>query len=190
MKAQKALEWYRKSGGELPDEIALALDAIKQRWRAAHANTARYWYELLDAFKYGGDAGRISIKVNDKGTRIVKLPSGRNMFYRGVKISKDNGVSYEGRWGRSSLTPGKLFENVVQACDADIIRWYMIRGEAAVKEYGGLLIGQFHDAYGLELFNSTIDDSISKVKAVHKQKPDWADGLPIDCEIKIGRRLT
>ena len=177
--ARGALDWYYDHGGTLEEHEALAMDALKQRWRAENHRTVTVWDNMFNGFKAGCyDDGIISIRKTETGRgRIVRLPSGGERFYREVWINNE-GVSYESRFNRKYLIKGKFFENVVQSLDREIIVWYMLQVIVLFT-----LIHHCHDEYLLWVLNEQLAEAMRAVSKIHKTKPSWTEGLPIDFDM-------
>lgn len=183
-KAEGGLNWYyNHQGGTLEKDVALGLEVIKLRWRAQNSNTVKMWKTLFDGFITGTHSdSRIKIKKTPTGTRVVTLPSGRQLFYHAVIID-DGGVSYlkrvKGDQQRTELTAGKFFENLVQGMDHDVIVFYQL----FVDEIAPIII-HVHDEYILEVANTKFAEVEKAVHKVHQTKfPNWAPGLPIAYEM-------
>lgn len=186
-KAQGALDWYyNRQGGKLPRLQATTLDVIKQRWRAQNAATTRMWDELFNGFKAGiYDGSLIKIRKTPQGSgRVISLPSGSERFYRDICID-GNDVSYAGGRGRKELTKGKLFENVVQSLDREIIVWYMLQADTFAP-----IIHHSHDEYMLKVSDKEADDVHGKLIQLHRKAPKWTKGLPITFETWKDKRYS
>ena len=190
-KSEGALRWYYDhQGGTLPPTVALGLDVIKQRWRAQNPNTVKMWKTLFDGFIAGiyGD-GRIKIQKTKTNTRVVTLPSGRQLFYHGVIID-DGKVSYlkrvKGDQERTELTAGKFFENLVQGMDHDVIVFYQL----FVDDIAPIIL-HVHDEYVCEVPLTDFEHVQKAVHKVHQTKfPNWAPGLPIAYEMWTDTRYS
>lgn len=186
VKAEYGMKWYYdQQGGTLPQELALVMDVVKQRWRVENKIIVDYWDELFDAFCSGmkRQVGLIGIDCTAAGTRVLTLPSGRQLFYRNVKVRQGN-VTYDTREGTVGLIKGKLFENAVQAVDADIARFYML----LAKELSPI-VHHSHDEYLLHVLLKNFEEVQAKIKHIHSTMfPSWTTGLPIGFEMWSGFR--
>lgn len=188
--ANSGMTWYYEHDkGGLPEHAALALDTVKQRWRLDNQNTVRFWGQLFQAFMNGqGHCGSVTVSSTSSGTRVIVLPSNRLLFYRDVADSLDADgnqiITYNGRDGRRTLIKGKLFENVVQACDSDVARFYMLEAEKVAP-----IVHHSHDEYLLEVPEKTFAEAESRINQIHSTMfPTWAPGLPITYETWSGYR--
>ena len=186
-KAEGALDWYyNKQEGKLPRLQATTLDVIKQRWRAQNVATVRMWDELFNGFKAAiYDGSLIKIRKTPQGSgRVISLPSGNERFYRDICID-GNYVSYAGGRGRKELTKGKLFENVVQSLDREIIVYYMLQADKFAP-----IIHHSHDEYMLKVSEKEADDVHGKLIQLHRKTPKWTKGLPITFETWKDKRYS
>lgn len=186
-KAAGGLDWYyKKQLGKLPEYHALILDTIKQRWRAQNSATVRMWDELFNGFKAGVYDGKlVQIRKTPKGSgRIISLPSGSQRVYRDVCI-ENNYVSYSGGRKRKELTKGKLFENVVQSLDREIITYYMLQADKFAP-----IIHHSHDEYMLEVSDKDASNVHGKLIQLHRTVPKWTAGLPIKFETWKDKRYS
>lgn len=126
---------------------------------------------------------------------LIKLPSGRKLFYRNPRVVKYAGPygerdtieymavnSLTKKWGHERTFGGKLTENIVQGLCRDLIAGAMLDLEA--QDYS--VVGSVHDEIICEVPDSfgSIDEMISIMCRV----PDWAKGFPIAAEAKEGKR--
>jgi DNA polymerase len=170
-------------GIELPDT---EVQDIVYKWRAAHPNIKRYWYDLegaiRQAFRNPGESFKAGLIIADRigHTVRLKMPGGSYLCYPHFDEGEDGQCSYEGlnqytrQWERIESYGPKFFENVVQKISRDILARGMINAEKAGHE----LVMHVHD----ELVSETDDDSpnddmqLSKILATN---PSWALGLPL-----------
>lgn len=179
------VNYYYGHFGELPHNEAVALDVLKQRWRKSHAEIVSKWDEIESGFLAGiYDDGRIKIDKTKKGSRVVTLASGRQMFYRNVQQSGGR-ISYEGRFGRGETYGASIFQNIVQGTDRDVICWYMLRVAEIAK-----IILHCHDEYILEILIKELADIQQKIDQLHGTVPPWSGGLPIGYEVWTDTRYS
>jgi DNA polymerase len=70
----------RNVGAKGSDE---ELEELVQLYRSANPKIRQFWYDLWDAFVHGGEVGPVTVRKSN-GVRRVRLPSGREIIYRGV----------------------------------------------------------------------------------------------------------
>lgn len=103
-------------------------------WRAANPRIVALWDRLGREFRSGGPlVERIDRDPYGQAARVLRLPSGRGLVYRGVRPATD-------RWGRPSVSfwdpvrrahvetyGGRLTENLVQAVARDVLADALVR---------------------------------------------------------------
>lgn len=113
----------------------------------------------------------------------IKLPSGLWMRYDGLRAEMDEEgrpqFSYETRRGRTKIYGGKVIENVCQAIARCIIGEQMLR---IAKRYKVVLT--VHDAIACIVPNNPekIEEGVAYVEECMRWVPEWAEGLPVNCE--------
>ena len=161
------------------------------KWRHANQWAVNYWSELeiayLSAMKYPGqDFKAARVVYNYDGTHLwYDLPSGRRLCYPFARLNGDV-VSYlkaswkpsadAVEWPRHTLWKGLACENICQASANDILR-HALRGLDDV-------VLHIHD----EIVVECEEDRVEEMRRVMCTPPAWAEGLPLDVEIKIMSR--
>jgi len=161
------------------------------KWRHANQWAVNYWSELemayLSAMKYPGqDFKAARVVYNYDGTHLwYDLPSGRRLCYPFARLTGDV-VSYlkaswkpaadAVEWPRHTLWKGLACENICQASANDILR-HALRGLDDV-------VLHIHD----EIVVECEEDRVEEMRRVMCTPPAWAEGLPLDVEIKIMSR--
>ena len=115
----------------------------------------------------------------------IRLPSGLLMRYDELDFEPgDKGpeYSYKTRRGRTRIYGGKVTENVCQAVARCIIGEQMLR---IAKRYRVVLT--VHDSIVCCVPEEEVQEAQAYVETCMRWVPDWANGLPIDCESGIGR---
>lgn len=179
--AQKAVNTYRQNFPKIPklwrglEEAAIS--AIQNEGVEAKFRSVRFY--------------------KDKNWLIVRLPSGRNLFYRQPRIVLHAGPfgekatieymavnSLTKKWQGERTFGGKLTENVVSGLCRDFTSDAMLSLEKA----GYPVIASVHDEIICEVPDGfgTIQGMIDIMCAV----PDWAKGFPIAAEGKTGKRYA
>lgn len=129
------------------------------------------------------------------GWLLLKLPSGRLLFYRNPRIVTHSGpfgmrpaVEYSAvnsvtkKWGRERTFGGKLTENAVQGLCRDIIATAML----ALERAGYTVIASVHDEVICEVPKDF--GSVEEMVEIMCRVPDWAKGFPIAAEGDDGAR--
>jgi DNA polymerase len=113
----------------------------------------------------------------------VVLPSGLPIMYDNLDgdVYGQN-FDYKSRNGRTRLYGGKLVENVCQALARIIIGDQIIR---VSKVYPVNLT--VHDSIICCIPDEEVSDAVEHIESVMRIGPDWAKGIPLDCESGIGK---
>lgn len=114
----------------------------------------------------------------------VKLPSGMYLRYNDLEAEQDDrGVqfTYKTRRGRTKIYGGKVIENVCQAIARCIVGEQMLK---IAKQYRIVLT--VHDSVVCCVPEESVSEAQSYIEKCMRWTPDWAAGLPIDCESGIG----
>lgn len=174
--------------------VELDLDAcidLVAAWRRTNPRIVDYWWAthrvLMRVTECGGQEriGRI-VFARHPHMLTVRLPSGRHLVYRHPRIepNPDNGhdeFTYMGPagggsgWTRLRSWPGKLVENIVQACARDVMVDALIELDAKRLP----LIGTNHDELIAELPDAEADAAYQEMQRVMALTPLWAQGLPM-----------
>jgi len=115
----------------------------------------------------------------------IKLPSGLLMRYTAIEYAEgDRGptFSYKARYARTNIYGGKVVENVCQAIARCIIAEQMLR----IQKYVPVRM-TVHDSLPLIVRDADVDTACKTITECMRWTPDWAAGLPLDCELKIGK---
>jgi DNA polymerase len=110
----------------------------------------------------------------------IKFPSGLLMRYDDLDFEQgEQGLefSYKTRRGRTRIYGGKVVENVCQAIARCIIGEQMLK---ISKRYRVVLT--VHDAIACVVPKSGIEEAAAYVEQCMRWTPDWAEGLPLNCE--------
>jgi len=161
------------------------------KWRRANRWAVDYWSELeiayLTAMKHPGkDFKAARTTYNYDGTHLwYDLPSGRRLCYPFARLDGDE-VSYlksswkpradAAEWPRHTLWKGLACENLCQAAANDILRHSLRQLDDVVLH--------IHD----EIVVECAEDRTEEIRRAMCTPPAWAEGLPLDVEIKIMSR--
>jgi DNA polymerase I-like protein with 3'-5' exonuclease and polymerase domains len=114
----------------------------------------------------------------------IILPNGFRIRYANLRrVTKDDKtqIVYDSRKGEVSIWGGAVVENVVQALARIVVGTQMC--EINNKYRVALTV---HDAAVVVADMDDVDDAIEFVTSVMSKAPDWAKGLPVACEAKVG----
>ena len=166
--ARRIIDIYRRTN-----------DAVVRLWRQAQnalVNMSR------------GEPAPLGIRgvleVAPKETAI-RLPSGLLMRYDDLKFDQtDKGIEfhYKTRKGRTRIYGGKVIENVCQAIARCIIAEQMLK---IGKRYKVVLT--VHDAIAVCVPDAEVVPATQYVEECMRWVPEWAKGLPVNCESGSGK---
>lgn len=180
----------RNMGAQGTDDELLPLVRL---WRNANPKIRQYWYDLWDAFRYGGEAGPVKVH-RSKGIRNVVLPSGREIVYRGIHrgtqsyYNEETGetetrevTKFHHPTGKvPTLWHGTVAENVTQAVARDLLAYSL----PELEKLAVPTVAHVHDEIVVE------GDYLEIVCDVMTKNPPWADGLPLNVDGKLRQRYT
>jgi DNA polymerase len=115
----------------------------------------------------------------------IRLPNGLLMRYDALAAEPgDKGIqyTYKTRRGRVKIYGGKVIENTCQALARIIIGEQMMR---ISKKYRPVLT--VHDAIASLAPELEVGQARLYIEDCMRWTPEWAKGLPVDCESGIGR---
>jgi DNA polymerase bacteriophage-type len=166
-------------------------------WRQANPKITEFWRKLDDAVRYAISGNlvanfnriyvRVSTAMNGDPLLTIKLPSGRQLFYRNIRLEPDplrpgrDGIVYDGtdpitkRWTSIRSWGAKFAENVTQAVARDV----MVEAGLRVAETPlGVLVLSVHDELVFET-SKTTQTSFEALKLLIETRPAWAQDLPV-----------
>ena len=166
--ARRVIKIYREANG-----------AINRLWREAQ--------NMIVGLSRGdnvpfGKEGVLDVVPEESA---VRLPSGLLLRYDDLRFDQtDQGVEfhYKTRRGRTRIYGGKVIENVCQAIARCIIGEQMLL--IAKKHHVVLTV---HDSIVCCVPDEDVAQAQIDVEKSMRWVPEWADGLPIDCEAGIGK---
>ena len=129
--------------------------------------------------------GRGKVLVTVPKENAIQLPSGLLMRYEDLDFEQgEMGVefSYKTRRGRTRIYGGKVVENVCQAIARCIIGEQMLKIN---KEHRAVLT--VHDSIVCCVKDEEVTDAQKYIEECMRWTPEWADGLPINCESGTGK---
>jgi CHC2 zinc finger/Toprim domain len=177
----------------------------RDAWRAAHPETLKFWHAADRAavqavLNPGATFTRKRISFTRDGDFLrMRLPSGRDLAYPfpRTKIVKDKDGddkhvvifmdNEKGKWvpfrqGRGAYG-ATWIENAVQAISRDLFAEAMQRLEAA----GYRIVLHVHDEIVAEVPDGS--GSPEEFRRIMIELPAWAEGLPVDAEVRSGLRF-
>ena len=157
----------------------LANDKISQLWREAQTMLAHL--SRGDAYNFG----RNGVLTVVPAASSIRLPSNLLMRYDDLKAQQtDKGYQfdYKTRRGRNYIYGGKVVENVCQGIARCIIGEQMLK---ISKRYNVVLT--VHDSIACCVPESEVEEARGYIEQCMRWTPDWAEGLPINCESGVGK---
>ena len=131
--------------------------------------------------KFGTQPQAIYIDADTDGTMGFRLPSGYMLKYAGLQKDSEGQFSYQTRNGRTKIYGGKVVENVVQALARCVVGEQIVMISARYRP-----VITVHDAVGIIAPQHKAKSAQKYVEACMRTAPDWAAGLPVNCESGIG----
>jgi DNA polymerase len=190
MGAAKFQLMLRLQGVEIDEKES---ERIVRVYRSTYPRITTLWNQGKDVlegilFDRAARFGRTGV-VTVSGNGIL-LPSGLRIAYSNLERKSDGvmgGVekhtfSYKSRKETIYIYGGKVVENVVQALARCIVAEQMLR---ISKKYKVALT--VHDAVMCVVKDEEVEQATAYVEECMRWTPDWASGLPINCELGWGK---
>jgi DNA polymerase len=167
---------------------------IIQIYRDANYKISKVWRDAnfmvqqaarSESTFFGNGAIRVEANQRDTGVCKLILPNGLSILYHDLRPQHtETGLeyTYKTRRGRTKIYGGKVIENVCQALARCIIGEQMLR---ISKKYKVVLT--VHDSIVCCVPDDEVLLARQHVEHCMRNTPDWAAGLPIDCESGIGK---
>ena len=112
------------------------------------------------------------------------LPNGLRIRYPNLRVETRDGKTqkvYDSRKGSVSIWGGSVVENVVQALARIIVGTQMVE----ISEHYPVVL-TVHDAAVIISPDDEVEEAVAVVSKIMSTPPDWAVGLPVACETKVG----
>ena len=159
-------------------------------YREANWKINQLWRDCQNMIKYmvNGDTiqiGREGVLKVLGSERGILLPSGLMLRYDDLSGEQgERGVeySYKTRRGRTRIYGGKVTENVCQAIARCIIGEQMLQISKRCR-----IVLTVHDSIVVCVKDEDVIESRAFVEERMRWTPDWAAGLPINCESGLGK---
>jgi DNA polymerase I-like protein with 3'-5' exonuclease and polymerase domains len=180
MGAQKFQDQLKTFGFDMNIEEARR---VIQVYRSSNLDIKNLWRDAQLFLKDGNTFGKQGVLYVEDG-RIL-LPSGLYLRYDDLQFTTtDKGVEfdYKTRRGRVRIYGGKIIENVCQAIARCIIGEQMLQ---IAKRYKVVLT--VHDSIACCVKDEEVEEAQQYIEECMRQPPEWAEGLPIDCESGTGK---
>lgn len=189
------VEYARNYGIEITSQTLALADRVVKIYREENPKVTKLWDDChkaaVSVVETGYPEAVNGVKFSLRNDALVlRLPSGRELFYPRVGI--------EGRKGRKSLTywgdknkkwqilhlyGGLIVENIVQAMSRDILTPAMLSVSEAYD-----IVSHCYDEIVCEVPLDIADDCAIFMDRVMCRRLSWARGLPLQTEIWKGKR--
>jgi len=186
--AEKFRAALKTQGVELSEEEAAN---IIRTYRETYPDIVRLWRscQIMVQNMANGDSvpvGRHGVLKVLGEEKAVRLPSGLTLPYKGLRAhrTEEGKVEYQyrSRKGWNRIYGGKVTENICQAIARCIIGEQMI---LISKRYPVVLT--VHDAIACIAPEGEAEEAMAYAEECMKWTPDWATGLPVNCEAGYGK---
>ena len=168
--AKRIIDTYRDNYSQIPalwNDGQICLNAMFENQTATLGVQPQVVY--VDESVISGDAG-------------FKLPNKMMLIYPELGRTKDFQYSYLSKNNiRTKIYGGKVIENVCQAIARCIISWQMVK---ISKKYKVALT--VHDSIVCVVKEIEKEKARSFIEKIMRTSPEWATGLPLNCDIGIG----
>lgn len=166
---------------------------IIETYRQTYPKIKDLWQEGADALKaimlnQTCKLGRKGVLLVE-GKKGIKLPNGLYLRYPNLRIQKTDGKSelvYDNKKGRvatpTRIYGGKVIENVCQALARIVIGEQML---TIAKKYKVAMT--VHDAVMCVVPEHEASTGKEYVELCMRLRPEWAQGLPLNCESGMGK---
>ncbi len=175
------VEVSEKEARHIIDVYRSSFFKIKELWQGAKfmldnmGSSTQYKIPL-------GRAGVLEVLTKEKA---IRLPSGLCIHYEDLQSGyTENGYefTYKVRRGRNRIYGGKVIENVCQALARCIIGEQLLNIADRYK-----VVLTVHDSIVCCVRDEEVSEAQTFIEACMRKAPDWAEGLPVDCESGTGK---
>jgi len=161
------------------------IETLISTYRKTYCKIPEFWGDVESKFrlviKYPGKElsyGGMKF-TNTRGTVVLTLPSGRNLFYRHAHLDKTGTIKY--LWG--ALWGGSITENIVQSVSRDLLVYWLLQCEYR----GTRIIFHCYDELVGIAEESKAEYELERMKQIMTTTPEWAEGLPLGVEGEISK---
>lgn len=174
---------------ELNDRLihCVVTEALITRYRHRYTRIPAYWdlmNQVIDAMIQGREmvfgAHGVMRTAKDK----IWMPNGCAMRYDGIEWGDDGNASYFNGRERTKIYGSLLVENTVQCLHYIIVSRQLLD----ISQYLRVALTTYDDVVCVVPENAA-EEALQYMVAALSKTPDWAPGLPLIGEGKIGRTL-
>lgn len=124
----------------------------------------------------------------------ILFPDGYWLLYPNLRTSIDENTQRpiyvydkmeKGRKATVQLHSGVLCNNITQGLAFSLMRWQAL----LINEKYPVRIN-IHDAWGVVVKEAEADEAVAYMRKCMKSLPDWANGLPVNCDVEMGDDFT
>jgi DNA polymerase I-like protein with 3'-5' exonuclease and polymerase domains len=160
-------------------------------YREANWKISQVWREAQNMVHYLANGYTLQFGLEgvlevDGYEKAIRLPSGLLLRYDDLKAEYDGEgkleYTYKTRRGRTRIYGGKVIENVCQAIARCIIGEQMLQ---IAKRHRVVLT--VHDSVVCCVPDAEVAEAQAYIEECMSWTPDWAAGLPINCESGTGK---
>jgi DNA polymerase len=167
-------------------EIDLAFcKRLIDAYRTEYRMIPKLWRDLENVFRYTTKYSQPQtlhglVLSREGSTTIIRLPSGRCLFYPHASIGRDDRIVW--RWG--DLWGGSLVENVVQSISRDVLAEAIL----FVEDHGFRVAHHVYDSILVCVPEAKAQEALACVETALTRVPEWANGWPLGVEASIAKR--
>lgn len=184
--AEHIINIYRESNPEIKRMWYKCQDILKYMVNGAHRNV-RGAVGAGIALNWGADVEEITYRngvTKPCVTGWIEQPNGLKIYYKDLKVKageRGPEYTYQARDGVKKIYGGKVVENICQALARCVIGTQIV--DISKKTPVALTV---HDSIVACIQDQFIDKAGKYIVECMSKTPDWAEGLPLDCDIGIG----
>jgi DNA polymerase len=163
-------------------------EQIIRIYRQTYPRIPKLWQEGRKSIESMATNGTVTFGngcVAISGQDGILLPNGLYQRYPNLrKVHTEDGEQYvyDSRNGAVKIYGGKLVENICQALARCIIGEQMLK---IGNKYRVVLT--VHDAVACVVPEAEVEEAMRYVMECMRWTPDWAEGLPVNCEAGYGK---
>lgn len=166
------------------DTQGISPERIISVYRLHNPEIVNFWYHCHDilhalAANRAARVGRTGAVWASDG--MIILPNGMPIRYPDLRMAQGEFI-YSTRRGPARIYGPKLVENICQAVARCIIAEQLVKIHRRYK-----VVLTVHDAIACIAPISEAEDAVSYVERVMRTTPEWAVGLPLNCESGYGQ---
>lgn len=165
---------------------------VVHKWRQANPWAVNWWKELMSIAgkSLRADVVREAGRIRFVGPGIMELPSGRYLYYPGLRRDDEDNLVYlkaakkpkKGEpWPLQRLWHGIIAENATQAACCDLLQ------DLTIREQDSPLIGHVHDECIAE--TDSAKGGMKWLENAMLTKPEWAKDFPLAAKAEAAKRF-